>query len=264
MQSDVKLYTVGELARRCGVTVRTLQFYDVEGLLAPKHYTEGGRRLYGREDIIRLQQILFLKSFGFSLDEIRDRVLNVSSPQEIADLLMRQQRTIADQIDKMNETVEFLEKIIAEIRRSGDLSTEKLVAIIEIMKSGSPYWFVLRYFSQKEMETIVKRYDEENKPKGIDTRWQGLFSQVISLHKNGADPEGAQGQELAKNWWTLVREFTDDDPEMIKTLMNMGKDVDNWPNETGEIKDAVKVFLAKALEKYLRESAMAANAAERV
>jgi hypothetical protein len=72
-KGEEKFFTVGELARRCGVTVRTLQYYDKEGLLSPRHYTEGGRRLYAWEDIVLLQQILFLKYFGFSLEEIRDR-----------------------------------------------------------------------------------------------------------------------------------------------------------------------------------------------
>lgn len=63
-----KLFTVGELAKRCGVTVRTLQFYDQNGLLTPSRYSEGGRRLYGIDDLLRLQQILFYKGFGFPLE----------------------------------------------------------------------------------------------------------------------------------------------------------------------------------------------------
>lgn len=50
-----QFFTVGELARKCGVTVRTLQYYDKSGLLGPSGYSEGGRRMYSRRDIIRLQ-----------------------------------------------------------------------------------------------------------------------------------------------------------------------------------------------------------------
>ena len=55
---------VGELAKKTGVTVRTLQYYDRVGLLKPT-LSEGGRRMYSRDDILKLQQILFLKSLGF-------------------------------------------------------------------------------------------------------------------------------------------------------------------------------------------------------
>lgn len=63
--------TVGKLAERMGVTVRTLQYYDREGLLSPTAESGGGRRLYTDKDMIQLHQILSLKSLGFSLDDIK-------------------------------------------------------------------------------------------------------------------------------------------------------------------------------------------------
>ncbi len=50
--------TVGEVAKKMGVTVRTLQYYDEEGLLSPSSESEGGRRLYTHKDVIKLYQIL--------------------------------------------------------------------------------------------------------------------------------------------------------------------------------------------------------------
>lgn len=53
--------TVGELAKKMGVTIRTLQYYDKEGLLSPSAESEGGRRLYTDKDLVLLHQILSLK-----------------------------------------------------------------------------------------------------------------------------------------------------------------------------------------------------------
>ena len=50
--------TVGELARLMGTTVRTLQYYDREGILKPSSFSEGGRRLYSAKDVVKLHQIL--------------------------------------------------------------------------------------------------------------------------------------------------------------------------------------------------------------
>lgn len=58
--------TVGELAKKMNVTVRTLQYYDKEGVLSPSAESEGGRRLYTDKDLVLLHQILSLKSLGFS------------------------------------------------------------------------------------------------------------------------------------------------------------------------------------------------------
>src|SRR5437899_6587239 len=62
---------VGELARRTGLTIRTLHHYDEIGLLKPSLHTETGHRLYAHDDIARLQQIVSLKQLGFSLEEIQ-------------------------------------------------------------------------------------------------------------------------------------------------------------------------------------------------
>jgi MerR family transcriptional regulator, thiopeptide resistance regulator len=65
-------YKIGELAKRTGVSIRTLHHYDDIGLLSPSHRTESGHRVYGREEVVRLQQILSLRQNGFSLEQIRD------------------------------------------------------------------------------------------------------------------------------------------------------------------------------------------------
>ena len=62
---------VGELAKRTGLSVRALHYYDEIGLLQPSEVTESGHRLYGEAELVRLQQIKSLRQLGFSLDEIR-------------------------------------------------------------------------------------------------------------------------------------------------------------------------------------------------
>src|SRR5207249_1460486 len=63
---------VCELAKRTGLTIRTLHHYDEIGLLAPSGRTESGHRLYTADDVARLQQIVSLRQLGFALEEIKD------------------------------------------------------------------------------------------------------------------------------------------------------------------------------------------------
>ncbi len=62
---------VGELAKRTGLTVRTLHHYDEIGLLKPSLRTEAGHRLYDADDVARLQKIVLLRQLGFSLEEVQ-------------------------------------------------------------------------------------------------------------------------------------------------------------------------------------------------
>lgn len=77
------LLMVGELAKKMGISVRTIQYYDKEGLLKPSAISEGGRRLYSHKDIIKLHQILSFKSLGFSLKEIKSKIFSLDNPQEV-------------------------------------------------------------------------------------------------------------------------------------------------------------------------------------
>ena len=88
--------TVGEVAKKMGVTVRTLQYYDKEGLLSPSAESDGGRRLYTDKDLVMLNQIISLKSLGFSLDDIKGRLFPLETPEEVAKALTEQ----ADDIPK--------------------------------------------------------------------------------------------------------------------------------------------------------------------
>ena len=63
-------YTTGEMAKACGVTVRTVQFYDQKGILIPSALSEGGRRLYSEDDLKKMKIICFLRDTGLSLDTI--------------------------------------------------------------------------------------------------------------------------------------------------------------------------------------------------
>ena len=94
--------TVGEVAKKMGVTVRTLQYYDKEGLLSPSAESEGGRRLYTDKDLITLHQIISLKSLGFSLDDIKERLISLETPADVANAL-------TEQADDMRQKIEQLQ-----------------------------------------------------------------------------------------------------------------------------------------------------------
>ena len=64
-------YTVRQLARLAGVTNRTLHYYDQIGLLRPSTHGDNGYRYYGDEALLRLQQILFYRELGLSLEQIK-------------------------------------------------------------------------------------------------------------------------------------------------------------------------------------------------
>jgi len=84
----MSLYTVSVVARRTGLTVRTLHHYETLGLVVPARRSDAGYRLYGRDELSRLQHIVSLKALGLPLAEIR-ACLDAGTPS-LAEALGRQ------------------------------------------------------------------------------------------------------------------------------------------------------------------------------
>ena len=74
-------YTTGEIAKLCGVTVRTVQYYDTRGILIPSELSEGGRRLYSEDDLKRLKVICFLRELDIPIDAI-SQILKEEHPEK--------------------------------------------------------------------------------------------------------------------------------------------------------------------------------------
>jgi DNA-binding transcriptional MerR regulator len=102
-------YTVGEVARLSGVTVRTLHHYDEIGLLSPQERSPAGYRRYGPEDLERLRQILTYRELGFTLEDIA-AILADPGTDTLAHL-RRQHELLTERlkrIQKMIDAVEFM------------------------------------------------------------------------------------------------------------------------------------------------------------
>ena len=101
-------YTTGEIAKLCGVTVRTVQYYDTRGILIPSELSEGGRRLYSEEDLKRLKIICFLREVDLPIDAIL-KILQEEHPDGVISLLIEQQEKIL--MDEIAEKEKKLEKL---------------------------------------------------------------------------------------------------------------------------------------------------------
>src|SRR5437870_35152 len=129
---------VGELARRTGLTVRTLHHYDEIGLLKPSFHSESGHRLYTAGDIARLQQVLSLKQLGFTLEEIRDCLQRADfSPLDVIKLHVARLRK---QIELEKGLCERLEGLASHFEHAPEVSAETFLQTIEVMNMIENYY----------------------------------------------------------------------------------------------------------------------------
>jgi len=121
-EARVKAYTISKLARMAGVTVRTLHHYDHIGLLEPRSRTEAGYRLYGRAELLRLQQILFFRELDMPLDEVR-RILDDPGFDPMQALLRHRQLLV--------QRRKRLERLLQTIDKTMDMATEDSMTLTD-------------------------------------------------------------------------------------------------------------------------------------
>ena len=127
-------YTTGEIAKLCGVTVRTVQYYDQRGVLVPSALSEGGRRLYSGDDLRRMKCICFLRTLGLPLDAI-GQLLDEPDPGSVISILLDQQaEALREELDERREKLEKLESLKKELRSSSVRSVESIGDIANTMK----------------------------------------------------------------------------------------------------------------------------------
>ena len=127
-------YTTGELAKLCGVTVRTVQYYDARGILIPSDFSEGGRRLYSEDDLRRMKIICFLRNLDLPIDAI-SQILQEEHPEKVISLLIEQQeKNLSEEIADKEGKLEKLRELKGELKNKSDFSLESIGDIAVIME----------------------------------------------------------------------------------------------------------------------------------
>ena len=128
-------YTTGELAKLCGVTVRTVQYYDTRGILIPTELSEGGRRLYSGEDLRRMKVICFLREMDLPIDAI-SQILKEEHPEKVISLLIEQQeQALSEEISDKQEKLDKLRELKSGLKGKADFSLETIGDMAVIMES---------------------------------------------------------------------------------------------------------------------------------
>ena len=127
-------YTTGELAKACGITVRTVQFYDQKGILAPSALTEGGRRLYSEEDLKKMKIICFLRDTGLSLDTIGQLLKEEDSGSVISILLEQQEQLLQEEIGERRKKLDLLAELKKGLKDVSSFSIETIGDIAAVME----------------------------------------------------------------------------------------------------------------------------------
>lgn len=206
---------VGELASRTGLSVRALHHYDEIGLLRPTQRTKAGHRVYGLEEVRRLQKIASLRDLGLSLEEIRGCL---DRPEySLERVLTLQIERIRSSMARQARLVELLEGLRRKAAGHETLSVEDVTAAIE----GTLR--IERYYTPEQRAELARRAEElgsEGLRKAQDD-WADLFRAFDEARRAGVPPSDERVRSLAARAEELIRAFTGGDPGIHASLERM-------------------------------------------
>lgn len=234
-------WKAGELAARTGLTVRTLHHYEAIGLLVPSERTPSGHRLYGREDVLRLQKIISLRQLGLTLEDV-GRALD--GGVGLDGLLERQIAHIRRRIELERELCERLQSVREWLERKQDVSLDALMEAMELTME------IERHYTPEQLEYLKRRREElgDARIREVQEAWPKLIAAVRAEMGRGTDPASDRMRELATQWAGLVREFTGGNQGVTTSLRRMVNENVDRPGGHFGIDRAMFEYVGRAMQ----------------
>ncbi|NLY46290.1 MAG: MerR family transcriptional regulator [Tissierella sp.] len=249
---DENIFSIGEIARLTGVTIRTLQYYDNIGLVPLDKKDIHGRRYFRESDISRLQQVMFYKSMGLKINKIKDLLSETITPQQFLNVLNDQKYMLIQKMNDLNSSMAILEASVASIDESKTIPWGNLIQMIILFNKETIFKYNKISFDDEAQNVLLEHY------KSIDTilkdywEWKTLVLEAISHTMNKVEPKSNQGQEFAKKWNNMVQMITNKDEELLEAHKTSYENRDLWPDEDKQLMEFANNFIDEAMAHYKR------------
>jgi len=211
---------VGELARRSGLTVRTLHHYDSIGLLKPSGRSDAGYRLYNRDDVARLHQVQALRRFGMALADIGHFLAKPNT--SLPDLIARQIDSLDQQIAEAAKLREQLTALRGQLLAGEEPELATWLTTLEQMTVYD------KYFTKEELAQLPMVNDP-----AAPKEWEALIEAVKQKMAAGVPPSDPAVQQLAEKWMATFSRQAGHSFNMMQRLDNMWSREEEYRKQSG-------------------------------
>jgi DNA-binding transcriptional MerR regulator len=230
------VWKIGELAKRTGLTVRTLHHYDEIGLLQPAERSDGGHRVYDEAAVQRLYRIVSLRSLGFPLEAIADALDGQAfDPQQAVD----------DHITRLEAQIANQERLLKTLEHLRDrLRAEDFLTTIEELTMRE------RYYTPEQLAELEQRRQElgEDKIREVEQEWAEIFATLKQEMDKGTDPADPRLRPIGERSRELLKMFTGGNPGIERSLKTMYETEGPEKASRGMADPEVFAYLARVRE----------------
>ncbi|MBN9228021.1 MerR family transcriptional regulator [Legionella steelei] len=243
---------VKDLSKLTGVSVQTLHHYDRIGLLKPSLRQPNGYRIYSEKDLLKLQQIIALKFFGFELSQIKTLL---SEERYALNHFEAQAQVLEQKAVACTSGAKTLRSIIDSVDVNQSIPWETIIQLIEVYKMAEhlEHDWVKELFTPDELKQYVafeKEMKTNNKAE-FEKQWHQLLDELKQSMKH--DPNSTIGIQTGKNYMEWVNSVYGKKYAHLRTK--------KWEKGFGEGKGLdeigltpeIMAWLEKALDAYWKD-----------
>ena len=242
-------YSIGEFAKKTGMTIRTLHYYDEIDLLKPSFISPTGRRFYSDENIIQLQKIVSLKFLGYPLEKIH--TLIHLKEWDIKESLEFQKQEMLQKMEQLQQVIRALDHALYITQEQGTMNANIFMMLIHNMhKEEEQKEWLSNYFPKEMVENMFKVPEE--KLKELNLEMAELFSQLKAAY--GQDPANPNVQALLKQYFDLSLELYPDAIELVENVkdedIELEQDTQLFPSP---LSPEEEIWLGQAMQIYWKD-----------
>jgi DNA-binding transcriptional MerR regulator len=203
------VWKIGELARRTGLTVRTLHHYDAIGLLSPAERGGGGHRVYDEASVERLYRIVSLRSLGFPLDAIAQALDSQAFDPAAA---------VDDHIRRLEAQVAQQQRLLTTLHHLRQkLRADDFLTTIEELTMHQ------RYYTPEQLDQLAQRREAlgDDAIKDVEREWTEILATLEQEMDKGTDPADPRLKPIGERSRELLTMFTGGDPGIEASLKRM-------------------------------------------
>ncbi len=207
-------WSIGEVARASGTTVRALRHYDAIGLLSASERTASGHRRYTGDDVRRLYRVRALRTLGLSLEEIADVLAN--STDDLAamrGLLTAQLRELEAHGARIQRLTQRLHGLLGQIDGASMPDPDQFMTTLEMISMFESS------FTAEQREQLARRRADLG-PEAVETartEWAGLVEELLRHVQDGTPVDDPRVRALVHRWDALANRFHDDGDDGERT-----------------------------------------------
>ncbi|MEV7008767.1 MerR family transcriptional regulator [Streptosporangium sp. NPDC051022] len=197
-------WSIGELARASGLTVRALRHYDEIGLLPASERTVSGHRRYTERDLRRLYRVRALRALGLSLEEIADALAGSADDLvTMRELLTAQLRDLEDQAGRIHRLERRIHGLLRQLDDASMPGPDQFMTTLEMMSVFETY------FTPEQREQLAERRAALG-PEAVEearTRWTALVEELLHHVRADTPVDDPRVRDLLSRWDALGAAF---------------------------------------------------------